>query len=212
MTNVRVVTLQAAFAGMRSLGLPDVGLDRVTGLSEKALQATFASDTTWKRLWSWARQYDPSPLLAIRVALAVPPGAFGALDYFLSSATTLHRALDDLKLIFPAISDGTQIIVGPANPGSFRLRLNIPLQGGPHKDLFTLGLLLGRFSAATGGRFVPERIFVTQGVKTRSTYQRLFKAPLVFSAARPGFDFLAKWAHLKLATADASLHQALRVQ
>lgn len=212
MSDVRLATLHAALRGMLAIGLPPASLEQVTGLSKAAAQASFAPSRHWDRLWAWATKHDADPLLAARVALAVPSGAFGALDYFVATAPTLHVALQSLQYIFPAISDGTRILLAQTDDGLCRLRLFLPIEGVPYKALFTLGVLLARFLAATNGSFEPQRIYVTQGLKTRAACQRLFGAPIVCSAARPGFDFGAKRAHQPLATADASLHAALQAQ
>lgn len=59
---------------------------------------------------------------------------------------------------------------------------------------------------------MPKRIYVTQGSKLHGACERLLAAPIVCSAARPGFDFSATWAHSRLATADVALHAALKAQ
>ncbi len=212
MLSIPIDSLQAAFAGMQALGLSLGSFEAATGLTFEQAQEPLVSNRAWLTLWESAERVDSKPLLPIRVAQAVPFGAFGILDYYVATAPTLQDGLQTLTQVFPTLGDGTQIVLTSDNPASMRLRLLLPPQGTRHKELFTLAVLLDRFRAVTQGAFRPTRIYVTQTPRYRAAFVDLFTADVIFNTVRAGFDFPASQVQTPIAHADAQLHSALQRQ
>ena len=148
MNFVPASTARAVLGGIGALGLDAEAVRKAAGIAKDALSPVdgLIPMETFSRLFSEAERLAPRLELVTEIALAVPFGAFGALDYLAASAPTVGAAFHALSSHFRYVALGVSLeILEGKDHGEVRL-VNSPSVLYPDlSDEFTIGVLVGRF-------------------------------------------------------------------
>ena len=219
MSFLPAATARALLAGFRAVGLDADVLRQAAGLEPSALEPVdgLLPAEAFGRLWEEAWRRAPRPELPAEVGLAVPFGAFGALDYLAASSPTVESAFHALAghFRYVAAGFGLEVARGPEG-GTVRLVPAHPPAGRDRmaevSDEFTLAVLVGRFrSRPLVPPFRAAQVRLTRPAPERPTrHARLFGAPVAFGCAASALDVPAEAWRARLETADPLLQETLR--
>jgi AraC-like DNA-binding protein len=166
----------------------------------------------FERLWTSALQRTGRETLPLEVGLAVPYGAFGALDFLAGTSDTVAASLRSLASYFRTASTRFRLeideetrdprvrIVG-ANPDPRADRVS---------DLFTLGVLLGRFRELTRGPFQASLDVCGETPLDADAFRRVAGTTVRFGRKISAFEVARASYEARLRSADARLHETLR--
>jgi AraC-like DNA-binding protein len=210
-----VATARAVLVGFAALGL-DVEEIRVeSGIDAGTLErqdAELAADA-FTRLWQSALRRAPRPELATEVGLAIPFGAFGALDYLAGTSRDVEAGFLTLATHFRQVSSLFSVEVLPGEPdgGIVRLAWTQPQPSRDLSDEFTLAVFIGRFRETTNGLFRARAVRLpTARPATPTRHEQLLGAPVTFGCAVAALEVPAGSWKLPLRGADPVLQQTLR--
>jgi len=219
MSFLPAATARALLAGFRAVGLDADALREAAGIAPPALEPVDAllPAEAFGRLWEEAWRRAPREELPAEVGLAVPFGAFGALDYLAASSPTVEAAFHALAAHFRHVAAGFALEVArrpeggtvrlvPAHPSSGRDRM------AEVSDEFTLAVLVGRFRPRPlVPPFRAAQVRLTRPAPGRPTrHASLFGAPVVFGCAVAALEVPAEAWGARLETADPVLQETLR--
>jgi AraC-like DNA-binding protein len=208
-------TARAVLAGLRAVGLDAGAIRAAAGLSPEALAPVdgLVPLEAFGRLWAEAARRAPREELVTEVALAVPFGAFGALDYLAASAPTVGAAFHALAAHFRYVALGVTLeLAEGADGGEVRL-VNAPsMPDAAQSDEFTVGVFVGRFRArASSPPFRVEQVRLTRPAPPRPTrHAALLGAPVQFGCGAAALRIAAPSWRAPLPGADAGLLATLR--
>lgn len=147
--------IKAILAGFSAAGLDAVasssGLPTLANF-DGSLRSVEEARHTLDALWERAMRSSGDPLLPLWVGIGVPFGCYEVVDYLCSAGETLGQGLKQLERYLGLITPNIILTVGPDA---------ITFSPGPGQQerlifgLFTVGITLERFRAATGVRFSP---------------------------------------------------------
>jgi AraC-like DNA-binding protein len=210
---VPAASVRAMLAGLAALGLDAGALRRGAGVAEAELDAPdgVLPGEAFERLWKEAFRQAPREELPTEVGLAIPFGAFGALDYLAGSSSSVESAFHSLRSHFRQVAHITLEI--ERTPAGADVRLVNPerFPGLAISDELTLAIFVGRFRDDAGGPFRPSSIRLTRPPPKRPTrHSALLGAPLVFGCSVSGMEIpLAAWT-TPMRRADPALQETLR--
>jgi AraC-like DNA-binding protein len=151
------------------------------------------------------------------VGLAVPFGAFGALDYLAASSPTVETAFHALAGHFRYVAAGFGLEVERRpEGGAVRLVPGHPPAGRDRmaevSDEFTLAVFVGRFrTRPLVPPFRVAQVRLTRPIPGRPTrHASLFGAPVVFGCAVAALEVPAEAWRARLESADPLLQETLR--
>ena len=204
----QVLALQ--LAGLDALGLATAGLRaRIGTLPEgpDALVPVQAYEAMWEEATSQFRR----PGLPTALAMAIPFGAFGVLDYLVGSADTVAGSCESAILHFAMLASDTRLECESLEGGlhAIRVRAAPGLEARVHE--FTLACVASRLRHVTGGAFKPLRVGLPVPAATHDSVRAdLYRAPVVhdFPVAEMLIDS-AGW-ELPVTGADPFLHATLK--
>ena len=168
-------------------------------------------NTVWDAVWVEAAKLDPHPELPSLAATRVPFGLFGSLDYLAGSAQTVRGGLQALSDHFSAAAAGVELELDFDQPdgGTLRIINSVATSSVLESDEFITAVILGRFRSVTNGHFRPRCVYLTRAPLNNSPHTEIFGAPVIYGAARAGFDCAREALDLKQSMADARLHDTL---
>jgi AraC-like DNA-binding protein len=219
MSFLPAATARALLAGFRAVGLDAGALREAAGIAPSALEPVDAllPAEAFGRLWEEAWRRAPREELPAEVGLAVPFGAFGALDYLAASSPTVEAAFHALAAHFRHVAAGFGLEVArrpeggtvqlvPAHPPAGRDRM------AEVSDEFTLAVLVGRFrTRPLVPPFRAAQVRLTRPAPGRPTrHASLFGAPVVFGCAVAALEVPAEAWGARLESADPLLQDTLR--
>ncbi len=219
MSLLPAATARALLAGFRAVGLDAEALRQAAGLTPAALQPVdgLLPVEAFARLWEAAWRRRPREELPTEVGLAVPFGAFGALDYLAASSPTVEAAFHALAAHFRYVAAGFGLEVGRLpEGGSVRLVPSRPPEGRDRtaevSDEFTLAVFVGRFrSRRSDPPFRVAQVRLTRPAPERPTrHAALLGAPVTFGCAASALDVPAEAWAARIEGADPQLQQTLR--
>jgi AraC-like DNA-binding protein len=204
---------RAILAGFDAIGLDAGVLRRAAGIGEAelaALDGTLPGEA-FVRLWQEAFRLAPREELPTEAGLAIPFGAFGALDYLAGSSPTVEAAFHSLRSHFRQVArialeigeDGTSADVQIVNPAAF--------PGQAVSDEMTIAIFVGRFRQDTAAGFRPSAVRLTRPLPLAPTrHAALLGAPVTFGCSTAGLQIpLATW-KAPMRRADPALQETLR--
>jgi AraC-like DNA-binding protein len=210
---VPAASARAMLAGFSALGLDGAALCRAAGIREAELAAPdgILPGEAFARLWQEAHRRAPREELPTETGLAIPFGAFGALDYLAGSSPTVEAAFHSLRSHFRQVAHITlEIERGPA---SADVRLVNPerFPGLEISDEMTLAIFVGRFRGDAGAPFRPSAIRLTRPAPRAPTrHEALLGGPVVYGCSVSGLEIpLAAWT-APMRRADPALQATLR--
>jgi AraC-like DNA-binding protein len=152
-----VLTLQLQLEGLAALGLDSGRVRARLGPLPSAPEALVPIQT-YLAMWEEAEQLYGLPGVPSALALAIPFGAFGAVDYLAGSANTVGGACESAMLHFSMVAIDVGLEIDRLEDGARAVRVRslaaVPAQGLE----FTLAVVFGRLRHLTGGRFVPRML------------------------------------------------------
>jgi AraC-like DNA-binding protein len=192
----------------RDLLIADAGLDRVE-LERKDGELPAEA---FERLWVSAQARAGRETLALEVGLSVPYGAFGALDFLAGTSDTVVASLRSLASYFATASRSFRLEIDET-PECARVRIVGDPGAGTVvvSDLFTLGVLLGRFRALTDGALHASLDVCAPTPADVEAFRRVAGTPVHFERKVSAFEITGpSYAATRLRSADPRLHETLR--
>ncbi len=218
MTFLPAVTARALLAGFRAAGL-DADAIRAAARVEPSALLPFDGllpEEAFGRLWDEAFRRAPREELPTEVGLAVPFGAFGALDYLAASAPDVASALESLAAHFRTVAAGFALEAVRVRTGG-ELRILWPRRSGPGErigevsDEFTLAVVVGRFRQRALAPFRVEEARLTRARPARPTrHEALLGTRVTFGCSLAALRLAAEAWSARLPTADPMLQETLR--
>jgi AraC-like DNA-binding protein len=206
---------RALLAGFAALGLDPADLRRAAGLEAVDLEpvdAVVAGDAM-ARLWGEALRLAPREELPTEVGLAIPFGAFGALDYLAASSETVEAACCSLAAHFRQVASGASLEVqSDDEAGEVRVVIPDATEVSTISAEFTVAVLVGRFrAAATSIPFAPSEVRLTRPAPgRRGRHQALLGCAVRFGCAAASLRVPAASWRARLGSADPALQATLR--
>lgn len=205
MLTIPALSLEALLTGLAACGQSEESFRR-----RFQLASSFADPferfplTVWDQIWAVARQQDKRPELPVLVALAIPFGKFGMVDYLAGSSETVGGGLQSLSDYFSVVAAGTTLELSESG-----LRLINTAEKPRWEDEFLTCLLLNRFRQVTGGKFQPSRVLFTAPAPPVPIHETILQVSVTYGASLAGFDLSAENLALAQTSSDAGLHRTL---
>lgn len=214
MLSLPAATARAILAGLRAMGLDADAIRAEAGLAPADLEPVDAlvPVDAFGQLLARAALRAPREELITEIALAIPFGAFGALDYLAGSAPTVGAAFHALAAHFRYVAMGVSLEVEEGKRGGEVRLVDAPSQPMPEAvDEFTVAACLGRFGSSADARsFQVEEIRLTRPPPPRPTrHAALLRAPVVFGCAASAVRIGAATWSARLPSADPGLQATL---
>jgi len=206
-------TARALLAGFGALGLDAEAIRAAAGIETAALEPAdgMLPGQAFPRLWEEAFRRAPREELPTEVGLAIPFGAFGALDYLAGSSPTVEAAFHSLQSHFRQVAHLALEITRTPGGADVRLVVPAPFPGQQLSDEMTMAIFVGRFRGDARGPFQPSAIRLTRPPPARATrHAQLLGAPVAFGCSAAGMELpLAAWT-APMSRADPALQATLR--
>ncbi len=215
MSLLPAATVRAVLAGFRALGLDAEAIRAGAGLAAEELAPVDAlvPPERFGQLWVEAARRAPREELVTEVGLAIPYGAFGAIDYLAGSSPTVSAAFHALAAHFRQVAQGVKLELAEGGPGGEVRLLNVsPDVDAALSDEFTLAVFVGRFRPRTGAvPFRVDEVRLTRPPPARpSRHAALLGAPVTFGCKISALRVPAPVWRAALPSADAALLATLR--
>ena len=191
----------------RELLIADAGFDR----AELERKDGELPAEAFERLWVSAHAHAGRETLPLEVGLSVPYGAFGALDFLAGTSDTVASSLQSLASYFRTASRSFHLEIDETDRDA-RVRIVSRGPGGPAdlvSDLFTLGVLLGRFRELTDGPFQASLDVCGDAVDIEA-FRRVAGTTVRFQRKVSAFEVARASYAARLRSADPRLHDTLR--
>lgn len=150
-------TLRNQMQGLATLGLDMQRLRAAVGPIPEAADA-LVPQQTYLTMWREALAMYGDEALPTALAMTIPFGAFGALDYLVGSADTLAGCVESARLHFAMLGGDVWLDLHTLDDGSRALQVCGPPDLPVVPLEFTLASIYGRLRHLSGGRFVPLRV------------------------------------------------------
>ena len=209
---VPAVSVEALLTGLQACGVDTAKIRKLGGLAARYVDPSEQlPNSVWDAVWVEAAKLDPHPELPSLAATRVPFGLFGPLDYLAGSAQTVRGGLQALSDHFSAAAAGIELELDLDEPDGRTLRIinSVASSSALESDEFTTAVILGRFRNVTNGHFRPRCVYLTRAPLNNSPHTEIFGAPVIYGAARAGFDCAREALDLEQSMADAHLHDTL---
>jgi len=210
---VPAASARAMLAGFAALGLDAGALRSAAGIGEAELAVPdgVLPGESFPKLWQEAFRRAPREELPTEVGLAIPFGAFGALDYLAGSSPTVEAAFHSLRSHFRQVARIGLEIERTAASADVRLVNPESFPGLPISDEMTLAIFIGRFRGDAGAPFCPSSVRLTRSSPRAPTrHEALLGAPVTFGCSVSGMEIpLAAWT-APMRRADPVLQDTLR--
>jgi AraC-like DNA-binding protein len=206
-------TARAVLAGFGAVGLDIGALCRAAGIDGAELAApdgTLAAEA-FGRLWQEAFRLAPREELPTEVGLAIPFGAFGALDYLAGSSPTVEAAFHSLRSHFRQVARIVLEIGTDRTSADVRIVNPEPFPGQAISDEMTIAIFVGRFRGDAAATFRPSAVRLTRPPPPAPTrHAALLGAPVTFGCSAAGLEIpLTAW-RAPMRRADPALQETLR--
>lgn len=212
MQGVPAATVRALLTGFEKVGLDGAALRRATGIPEAGLSdpTGLLPAAVFPALWQEAFRQARREELPTEVGLAVPFGAFGALDYLAGSSPTVEAAFHSLRGHFRQVAHLSLDIGGDARAADVRIVNVEPFPGQEVSDEMTVAILVGRFRGDAVA-FGPSAVRLTRPAPTRPTrHEALLGCPVTFGCSAAGLEIPAAAWKAPMRRADPALQETLR--
>lgn len=210
---IPVPTVRALLAGFEALGLDGAALRRASGIDAATLADPAATlpGTLFPVLWQEAFRQARREELPTEVGLAIPFGAFGALDYLAGSSPTVEAAFHSLRGHFRQVANLSLEIGVDARAADVRIVNTRPFPGQEISDEMTVAILVARFRGDAAS-FRPAAVRLTRARPANPTrHGSLLGAPVTFGCATAGLEVpVASW-KAPMRRADPALQETLRL-
>lgn len=163
------------------------------------------------KMWSSAQALYGRPGFPTALAMAIPFGAFGAIDYLTASADTVAGFVESLILHLSMVSNDTQLEHEILNDGTHALTVRGVGEFPPEASEFTLAMVINRLRYLTGSKFPLLRIGLPNTrPEADPIRETLLDAPIVYDYPIASMSFDASGWKLPMLRADPHLHATLK--
>jgi AraC-like DNA-binding protein len=210
LTLLPALTLRAQMQGLAALGVDMRRIHAAVGPVPDAPDA-FVPAQAYRDMWAEAHLLYPSPGLPTALAMSIPFGAFGALDYLAGTADTVAGCCESAELHFAMVASDTWLKQDVLDEGSHVLQVCGAGDLPQFVLEFTLAALISRLRYVTAGKFVPQRAGLpVPKPQSDPLRERVWGSGLIyeFPTAEIQID-AATWASAT-ASADPYLHATLK--
>lgn len=162
-------------------------------------------------MWQMAHAQFGRPGLPTALAMAIPFGAFGTIDYLAGSADTVAGCVASVQLHMALVAGDTQLEVDTRDDGHYVLSAHCDDAAQTVAEEFTLAMMVSRLRTLTDGAATPRQVFLRAPHEPDDEVRtRLYAAPLrhAHPVTRAVYD-AAAWAQ-PLRSRDPYLHDTLR--
>lgn len=166
-----------------------------------------------EQLWEAVAHSYPTPLLGVRLGLAMQASQVGLVGYLLMTQKNLGASIEQLITYYPLLGEG----------GHFDLHrdaLSVNLYYKPNFLSFVqirvetvLAACIEQTRVMTGGKFQAQRLLLSYpapSLAVQQQYQELLQVPVEFSAPVSAIQFLTKDLALPLIAADQEVVACLK--
>jgi AraC-like DNA-binding protein len=206
-------TARALLAGFEIIGLDPRALRSAAGIDDVELAAPEGQipGEAFGRLWQEAFRQAPREELPTEAGLAIPFGAFGALDYLAGSSPTVEAAFHSLQAHFRQVASLVLEIGVDRKNADVRIVNPVTFEGQALSDEMTVAIFVGRFRGDAVTGFHASAIRLTRPPpRAPSRHAALLGAPVTFGCASAGLEIpLASW-KAPMRRADPALQATLR--
>lgn len=204
---VSVLAARAAIAACEARGIDTEPVLKAGRLSREALASIEyrLPYVNVLRLWEAAGNAANDPAFGVRVAEALPVGAYDVLDYLCAAAATIGEAIARFAEYVRLLHDhcDARLIVEPREARIVIRRVSVPA---PQYDDFSIALFLVRSRAAAGVPWTPSGIAVQHAASgDAAALSRLARCPIAFGAPHTEVRFERSILQLPQAHADSRL-------
>ena len=205
-----VLTLQIQMRGLATLGLNMERMHAAVGPLPEAPDALVPAQT-YLSMWREAQSQYRMPGLPTALAMAIPFGSFGALDYLAGSAETVAGCCESALLHFAMVASDTWLEHHALDDGAHAVQArgvaNVPA---PALE-FTIAVLMNRMRYITDGPFVLLRVSLPiPKPDADPVRERLRNAPLIYNCPTAEIFIDANTWNRETASADPYLHATLK--
>jgi AraC-like DNA-binding protein len=203
-------TLQTQMRGLATLGMDMERMHAVVGALPDEPDALIPVQR-YLDMWSEAHRQYNIPGLPSALAMAIPFGAFGALDYLAGSADTVAGCCHSAVLHFAMVASDTWLTHDALDDGTHAVQVrgvkNLPT----YALEFTIASLASRLRYVTDGRFVPLRVGLPiPKPETDEVRERLWGDVLVYDFPSAEILIDARTWNSETSSADPFLHATLK--
>jgi AraC-like DNA-binding protein len=206
-------TARALLAGFDAIGLDTGVLCRAAAIGGAELASPDGTlpGESFGRLWQEAFRLAPREELPTEVGLAIPFGAFGALDYLAGSSPTVEAAFHSLRSHFRQVASiALEIGVDRAN-ADVRIVNPETFEGQAISDEMTIAVFVGRFRVDAVTAFRPSAVRFTRLPPHAPTrHAALLGAPVTFGCSTAGLEIPIDAWKAPMRRADPALQATLR--
>jgi len=202
---------RAMLEGFCALGLARAALLEHAGLANADLEGADAvvDEECVQRMWMFAVGAIGRETLPLEVGLAVPYGAFSALDFLAGTSATVLASLRSLSAYFRLATDVIRLDIDE-EAGRLRVLNEVDTPIRPLTDLFTLGVVLGRYRAMTEGAFAASLEVAAPAPGDIGAFERAAGVPVRFERRVSAVVLAPSTLRARLRSSDARLHETLR--
>lgn len=208
-------TVRATLQGFAAIGLDAEALRREAGIDAEVLDrldGVVEADRLF-HLWRLALSRSGRDELPTEVGLAIPHGAFGALDYIAASARDIASGFESLAQQFPQVSSLFSLETGTDADGAGFARI---VWSAPHaardlSDEVTVAIIVGHFRDGARGAFRARAVRLTRPEPSRPTrHSELLGAAVTFGCACSAIEVDRDVWRRALPLSDPTLQDTLR--
>lgn len=203
------LTLHLQLKGLDALGLDSESVRARLGPLPTEPEALVPAQT-YLDMWDEAERLYGLPGLPTALALAIPFGAYGALDYLAGSADTVAGSCESAMLHLSMVAVDVGLEIDSLEDGAHVVRVQPAGALPPQASEFTLATVFCRLRHITGGHFVPRTIGLP-GARPASDTVRHRLLGLAPTYMHPTAEMIIDsqgW-RLPVRSADPYLHAAL---
>jgi AraC-like DNA-binding protein len=209
-TLLPALTLKLQLQSLAALGLDVARVRARVGPLPEAPDALVPVQA-YLDMWEEAQAIYGLPGLPTALAMAIPFGSFGALDYLVGSADTIAGCCESARLHFAMVANDVWLELDDIGDDLYALRVRgvpaLPVQALE----FTLAGVLSRLRYVSGGRFRPRLLGLpVPRPSDDAVRERLFGMALTYDFPCAEMHIDAEQWRSSTQSADPFLHATLR--
>jgi len=206
---VPVSTLRVQMQGLALLGLDMERVRARVGPLPEADEALVPAQAYWD-MWEEAQSLYGQPGLPSALALAIPFGAFGALDYLVGSADTISGCCESAQLHFSMAASNVRLELDTLEGGAHVLRARGPAGLPAVAFEFAIASMFSRLRYVSRDSFEPVRVGLpTPKPASDPVRARVYGSRLVYGFPCAEMLIDASTWQSETASADPYLHATL---
>jgi len=204
------LTLQIQLRGLATLGLNMERMHAAVGPLPEAPDGLVPAQT-YLSMWTEAQLQYSMPGLPTALAMAIPFGAFGALDYLAGSAETVAGCCESALLHFAMVASDTWLEHHALDDDAHVVQARGVANVSAPALEFTLAVLMNRLRYITDGQFVLLRVNLPiPKPDADPVRERLWNTTLIYNCPTAEIVIDSNTWNQEAASADPYLHSTLK--